>query len=62
MLANPKSAELTFQRIDKLTNLALVTINDDVKMKADEVDHLFRKFLERRWGFPSGWENATLEA
>jgi hypothetical protein len=57
MLSSPKSAQRFFQTIDNQPDVALLTINDDVVMKEEEVDRMFRSFLDRRWGFPSAWEN-----
>jgi hypothetical protein len=59
MLSSPKSAARFFKTIDKQRDVALLTINDDVVMKAEEVDRMFRSFLDRRWGFPSAWEDVS---
>lgn len=58
MLASPISTSRFFRKIEVDENLALLTINDDVKIKAEMVDKMFRGFLEKRWQFPSAWEDA----
>lgn len=56
MLQTPLSAKRLFRKIDADDHIALLTINDDVTIKEQEVDRIFRNFLNRRWGFPSSWE------
>jgi hypothetical protein len=58
MLSGPKSAHRAFQVINSRPEVALLAINDDVVMEAEQVDKMFRSFLDRRWGFPSAWEDA----
>lgn len=60
MLTSSKGSERLFEMIDGNKDLALLTINDDVTMRVDLVDRVFRTFLNRRWGFPSAWENLKL--
>jgi hypothetical protein len=57
MLASPLSTSRLFRKIDASPELALLTINDDVTIKAEMVDQILRKFLNRRWQFPSAWED-----
>jgi hypothetical protein len=56
MLRGARGAERLFRKVDTDDNIALLTINDDVAVQQEETDKLFRKFLNRRWGFPSAWE------
>ena len=58
MLSSPLSTGRFFRKIEADPNLALLTVNDDVKIKAEMVDKMFRDFLDRRWQFPSAWEEA----
>jgi len=57
MLSSPLSTNRLLKKIDAKPELALLTINDDVTVKAEMVDRLLREFLERRWQFPSAWED-----
>jgi hypothetical protein len=59
MLASPMSTRRVLKSIDAKPEIALLTVNDDVQVKAEEVDKTFRAFLDRRWGFPSAWENVA---
>lgn len=56
MLKGPRTAERWFRKMDADDDLALITINDDVTLREQETDRIFRAFLNRRWGFPSAWE------
>lgn len=57
MLSSPLTTNRFFKKIQTDDSLALLTVNDDVRIKADMVDFIFREFLEKRWQFPSAWEN-----
>jgi hypothetical protein len=57
MLSNPLSTSRLFKKINATPEIALLTINDDVVVKAEIVDRTLREFLERRWQFPSAWED-----
>ncbi|KAG8835051.1 hypothetical protein FRC18_001098 [Serendipita sp. 400] len=59
MLSSPRGAQLMFAKINSIKDLALLTVNDDVRLQEQKVDSLFRAFLDRRWGFPSAWENVV---
>ncbi|PVF97290.1 hypothetical protein CPB86DRAFT_786100 [Serendipita vermifera] len=56
VIHNPTDAEKTFAQLDDRTNVALVTINDDLNEKPQQTDARMREWFDYRWSTPAAWE------
>ena len=55
MVTMPQVLDMV-SRLDRMKDLALLCINDDVTADHDEITAYIRGWQEKRWGAPAAWE------